>query len=125
MNCCLRRREEGKAGYSCREGFRRCPLIGANRHPTDGPNIPLLNRLGHQFDAARVELSKHPNTAAPTNPANVKKALANSEPSTHGTNRSSRNSHRMSVVGGKAEVICSRGVFPSLTQVGSRAPHLL
>ena len=30
-----------------------------NRHPTDGPNT-LLNRLGHQFDAARVELSKHP-----------------------------------------------------------------
>ena len=36
---------------------------------------------------ARVELSKHPNTAAPTNPANVKKALANSEPSTHGAKR--------------------------------------
>jgi hypothetical protein len=38
---------------------------------------------------------------------NVKKVLANSEPSTHGTKRTWRSGHSMSVHGGKAEVVCS------------------
>jgi hypothetical protein len=35
---------------------------------------------------------------------NVKKALANSEPSTHGTKRTSQPARRMSALRGKAEV---------------------
>ena len=35
---------------------------------------------------------------------NVKKALANPEPSTHGTNRTSRHSRRMSVVGARTDI---------------------
>ena len=42
--------------------------------------------------------------AAPTNAANVKKALANSEPSTHGTKRTSMIYGRMSAFGGKADI---------------------
>ena len=38
--------------------------------------------------------------AAPTNAANVKKALANSEPSTHGTNLPIRNVGYMAASGG-------------------------
>jgi hypothetical protein len=52
---------------------------------------------------------------------NVKKALANPEPSTHGTKRSWRCSHRMSVVGGKAEDIYSGRVFRILTLSGPSA----
>jgi len=37
---------------------------------------------------------------APTNAANVKKALANSEPSTHGTNANCRHRPLMSAIGG-------------------------
>ena len=36
---------------------------------------------------------------------NVKKALANSEPSTHGTKRTCRSSRLMSVVGGRTDSI--------------------
>jgi hypothetical protein len=39
--------------------------------------------------------------AAPTKPANVKKALANSEPSTHGTELTSMGYRSMSVYGVK------------------------
>jgi hypothetical protein len=42
--------------------------------------------------------------AAPTNAAYVKKVLANSEPSTHGTNRTSRHVRSVVAFGGKAEV---------------------
>jgi hypothetical protein len=37
--------------------------------------------------------------AAPTNAAHVKKVLANSEPSTHGTERTCRTVSRMSLLG--------------------------
>ena len=37
--------------------------------------------------------------AAPTNAANVKKALANSEPSTHGTNATSSDVRFVAVLG--------------------------
>ena len=42
--------------------------------------------------------------AAPTKPANVKKALANSEPSTHGTKRTWVSALQMSAFGGKADI---------------------
>jgi hypothetical protein len=46
--------------------------------------------------------------AAPTNAANVKKVLVNSEPSTHGTTRTSRSPLDMSVHGGEAVMPTSR-----------------
>jgi len=42
--------------------------------------------------------------AAPTNAAYVKKALANSEPSTHGTSRHSRRRTILSPIGGRADI---------------------
>jgi hypothetical protein len=42
--------------------------------------------------------------AAPTNAAYVKKALANSEPSTHGTSRTYRHICCPVVIGGKADI---------------------
>jgi len=47
---------------------------------------------------------------------NVKKALANSEPSTHGTKRTWRDVRHESAFGGKAENIYSERVFRLLTQ---------
>jgi hypothetical protein len=41
-------------------------------------------------------------------PANVKKTLANSEPSTHGTKRTCRDEAPMSAYRGKADNICSQ-----------------
>src|SRR5450759_3734473 len=46
-----------------------------------------LIRGGHYGQRPRVPHLKAEHMAAPTNAANVKKALANSEPSTHGTSR--------------------------------------
>jgi hypothetical protein len=46
---------------------------------------------------------------------NVKKSLANPEPSTHGTFRTCRSSRCMSVIGATADVICSQRVFRLLT----------
>ena len=43
-----------------------------------------LIRGGHYGQRPRVPRSKAEHTAAPTNAADVKKVLANSEPSTHG-----------------------------------------
>jgi hypothetical protein len=42
--------------------------------------------------------------AAPTNAANVKKVLANPEPSTHGTKRTCESHRSMSAFGGKADI---------------------
>jgi hypothetical protein len=42
--------------------------------------------------------------AAPTKPASVKKALANSEPSTHGTKRTFGSRQSMSAFWGKADM---------------------
>ena len=44
--------------------------------------------------------------AAPTNAANVKKALANPEPSTHGTKLPIRDVRYLIANGGKADNIC-------------------
>jgi hypothetical protein len=46
-----------------------------------------LIRGGHYGQRPSVPRLKAEHMAAPTNAANVKKALANSEPSTHGTKR--------------------------------------
>src|SRR5258708_39387955 len=46
---------------------------------------------------------------------NVKKVLANPEPSTHGTKRTYRVRSVISAFRGKAENICSQQVFPPLT----------
>jgi hypothetical protein len=46
-----------------------------------------LIRGGHYGQRPDVPRLKAEHMAAPTNAANVKKALANSEPSTHGTKR--------------------------------------
>ena len=45
----------------------------------------------------RIQKAEH--MAAPTNAANVKKALANSEPSTHGTNAKSCDVRFVAVLG--------------------------
>ena len=48
-----------------------------------------LIRGGHYGQRPRVPHLKAEHMAAPTKAANVKKVLANSEPSTHGTKRTS------------------------------------
>jgi hypothetical protein len=48
-----------------------------------------LIRGGHYGQRPRVPHKQAEHMAAPTNAANVKKVLANSEPSTHGTKRTS------------------------------------
>src|SRR3954453_15061891 len=49
-----------------------------------------LIRGGHYVQRSCEPHLKAEHMAAPTNAANVKKALANSEPSTHGTSRAGR-----------------------------------
>ena len=56
-----------------------------------------LIRGGHYGQRPRVPHSKAEHMAAPTKAANVKKVLANSEPSTHGTKRTS---HASASLGG-------------------------
>src|SRR5450755_2216258 len=51
---------------------------------------------------------------------NVKKVLANPEPSTHGTKRTSSDVRLGSALRGKADSMCSERVFPGLTRSGSR-----
>ena len=59
-----------------------------------------LIRGGHYDQRPRVPHLKAEHMAAPTNAANVKKALANSEPSTHDTKRTYRVALHMSAFGG-------------------------
>jgi hypothetical protein len=49
-----------------------------------------LIRGGHYGQRPRVPHKQAEHMAAPTNAANVKKVLANSEPSTHGTKQTYR-----------------------------------
>ena len=63
-----------------------------------------LIRGGHYGQRPRVPHSKAEHMAAPTNAANVKKVLANSEPSTHGTKRTCLVALHMSAFGGKADM---------------------
>ena len=59
-----------------------------------------LIRGGHYGQRPCVPHSKAEHMAAPTNAANVKKALANSAPSTHGTKRTWPSALHMSAFGG-------------------------
>ena len=63
-----------------------------------------LIRGGHYGQRPRVPHLKAEHMAAPTKAANVKKVLANSEPSTHGTKRTSLVAPHMFAFGGKADI---------------------
>jgi hypothetical protein len=54
--------------------------------------------------------------AAPTNAAKREKALANPEPSTHGTNRTSSEVRLESAIRATTDYMCSERVFRILTQ---------
>jgi hypothetical protein len=63
-----------------------------------------LIRAGHYGQRPSVPHSKAEHMAAPTKAANVKKVLANSEPSTHGTKRTCTSAPHMSAFGCKADM---------------------
>ena len=63
-----------------------------------------LIREGHYGQRSCEPRKQAEHMAAPTNSANVKISLANSEPSTHGTKRTSRCTQPMSAFGGKADI---------------------
>ena len=63
-----------------------------------------LIREGHYGQRSCEPRKQAEHMAAPTNSANVKISLANSEPSTHGTKRTSRGLVPMSAFGGKADI---------------------
>jgi len=58
-----------------------------------------LIRGGHYGQRPRVPHLKAEHMAAPTNAANVKKVLANSAPSTHGTERNTNGAGRCPLSG--------------------------
>ena len=62
-----------------------------------------LIRGGHYGQRPGVPRLKAEHMAAPTNAANVKKALANSEPSTHGTFRTIAAVHQLVGFWGEAD----------------------
>src|SRR5262249_17435691 len=64
-----------------------------------------LIREGHYGQRSCEPRKQAEHMAAPTNSANVKISLANSEPSTHGTKRTSRCAQSMSAFGGKADIV--------------------
>src|SRR6185436_18101889 len=70
-----------------------------------------LIRGGHYGQRSCQPHLKAEHMAAPTNAANVKKVLANSGPSTHGTKRTSERHHRMSASGIRTD-IGTFGNFP-------------
>jgi hypothetical protein len=63
-----------------------------------------LIRGGHYGQRSCEPHLKAEHMAAPTNAANVKKALANSEPSTHGTSRRFAAVRQYGRVGGEADM---------------------
>jgi len=63
-----------------------------------------LIRGGHYGQRSCEPHLQAEHMAAPTNAANVKKVLANSEPSTHGTFRTWRDVRNSVAIGGKADV---------------------
>jgi hypothetical protein len=83
----------------------------------DNPLVPLhcrmrafdrdLIRGGHYGQRSCQPRKQAAHMAAPTNAANVKNALANSEPSTHGTNAKCFDVRVSVAIGGKADLICS------------------
>ncbi len=64
-----------------------------------------LIRGGHYGQRSCEPRQKAEHMAAPTNAANVKKVLANSEPSTHGTFETSTDVRYLGAFGGKDGVI--------------------
>src|SRR5450759_5830715 len=68
-----------------------------------------LIRGGHYGQRPRVPHLKAEHMAAPTNAANVKKALANSEPSTHGTSLHSPRRTNLVAIGLRAD---KQGFWP-------------
>src|SRR3954454_14636992 len=74
-----------------------------------------LIRGGHYGQRSCEPHPKAEHMAAPTNAANVKKALANSEPSTHGTNRKCQSASTTSARGGNPDGICSLRAFPLMS----------
>ena len=79
----------------------------------DNPLVPLhlrmrpfdrdLIRGGHYGQRSCEPRKQAEHMAAPTKAANVQIFLANSEPSTHGTKRTSQHAQPMSAFGGKAD----------------------
>jgi len=67
-----------------------------------------LIRAGHYGQRPGVPHSKAEHMAAPTKAANVKKVLANSEPSTHGPKRTRTTALHMSAFGGKADILIAQ-----------------
>jgi hypothetical protein len=63
-----------------------------------------LIRGGHYGQRSCEPRKQAEHMAAPTNSANVKISLANSEPSTHGTKRTLPPCQTMSAFGGKADI---------------------
>ena len=63
-----------------------------------------LIRGGHYGQRPGVPHSKAEHMAAPTKAANVKKVLANSEPSTHGTKRTFQPRPHLSAIGVTADI---------------------
>jgi len=59
-----------------------------------------LIRGGHYGQRSCEPHKQAEHMAVPTKPAGVKKVLANSEPSTHGTNRKCQSASTMSALGG-------------------------
>src|SRR5437763_6541299 len=75
-----------------------------------------LIRGGHYGQRSCEPHAKAEHMAAPTNAAFVKKALANSEPSTHGPFRTCGPLHEMSASGGRADAVSyeyTRSLSPS------------
>src|SRR6476646_5653960 len=87
----------------------------------DNPLVPSHSRMrgfdrdlirgGHYGQRPCEPHSKAEHMAAPTKAANVKKVLANSEPSTHGTKRTSLAAPHMSAFGGERAWLLHRKMF--------------
>ena len=68
-----------------------------------------LIRGGHYGQRPRVPRLQAEHMAAPTNAAHVKKTLANSEPSTHGTKLTCHDRYAISALGVKADMRSESG----------------
>ena len=86
-------------------GQRSCEPHQKAEHMAAPTNAANVKKaLANPEPSTHEPHQKAEHMAAPTNAANVKKALANPEPSTHGTNRTSRAGLTMSVVRVRPEV---------------------
>src|SRR4249920_641614 len=85
-----------------------------------------LIRGGHYGQRSCEPHLKAEHMAAPTNAANVKKALANSEPSTHGTSRTCWRATTTSAFECIADEMCSpRAVSPGRPSRAARSLDIL